>query len=94
MKSMCSCERVRRRRRRSATLSSSEDCFTKREKKLDFHPHCMPASGAMGPSRMTFLKEVYGRAKNTDKFLMSQKCALKHTGLGVSCIFACDSETA
>ena len=33
----------------------------------------------MGPSMMAFLKEVYGRAKEADKILMSQKPALKYT---------------
>ena len=33
----------------------------------------------MGPSMVAVLKEVYGRAKETDKFLMSQQPALKHT---------------
>ncbi len=33
----------------------------------------------MGPSMVAFLKEVYGRAKEADKFLMSQQPALKHT---------------
>ena len=33
----------------------------------------------MGPSMVAFLKEVYGRAKEDDKFLMSQQPALKHS---------------
>jgi len=33
----------------------------------------------MGPSVVAFLKEVYGRAKEADKFLMSQQPALKHS---------------
>ena len=33
----------------------------------------------MGPSMGAFLKEVYGRAKEADKFLMSQQPALKHS---------------
>ena len=33
----------------------------------------------MGPSMVAFLKEVYGRAKEADKFQMSQKPALKHS---------------
>ena len=33
----------------------------------------------MGPSMVTFLKEVYGRAKEAYKFLMSQQPALKHS---------------
>jgi len=44
-----------------------------------FTPIVMSACGAMGPSMVAFLKEVYGRAKATDKFLMSQQPALKHT---------------
>jgi hypothetical protein len=42
-------------------------------------PIVMSACGAMGPSMVAFLKEVYGRAKEADKFLMSQQPALKHT---------------
>ena len=33
----------------------------------------------MGPSMVPFLKEVYGLAKNADKFLMSQQPALKYS---------------
>ncbi len=33
----------------------------------------------MGPSMVTFLKEVYGRAKEADKFLMSQQPALRYS---------------
>jgi len=33
----------------------------------------------MGPSMVDFLKEVYGRAKEADKFLKSQELELKHT---------------
>ena len=33
----------------------------------------------MGPSMVAFLKEVYGRAKEADKFLMSQQPALRHS---------------
>ena len=33
----------------------------------------------MGPSMVAFLKEVYGRAKEADTILMSQKPALKYT---------------
>ena len=39
----------------------------------------MSACGAMGPSMVTFLKEVYGLAKGADKFLMSQQPALKYS---------------
>ena len=39
----------------------------------------MSACGAMGPSMVAFLKEVYGRAKSADKFLMSQQSALKYS---------------
>ena len=39
----------------------------------------MSACRAMGPSMVVFLKEVYGRAKEADKFLMSQQPALNHT---------------
>ena len=43
-----------------------------------FTPIVMLACGAMGPSMVFFLKEVYGRAKGADKFLMSQQPALKY----------------
>ena len=33
----------------------------------------------MGPSMVAFLKDVYGRAKGADKFLMSQQPALKYS---------------
>ena len=33
----------------------------------------------MGPSMVAFLKEVCGRAKEADKFLMSLQPALKHS---------------
>ena len=33
----------------------------------------------MGPSMVAFLEEVYGRAKEAEKFLMSQQPALKHS---------------
>ena len=33
----------------------------------------------MGPSMVAFLKEVYGRAKEADEFLMSQQPTLKQT---------------
>ena len=39
----------------------------------------MSVYGAMGPSMVALLKEVYGRAKEADKFNMSQQPALKHT---------------
>ncbi len=39
----------------------------------------MSACGAMGPSMAAFLKQAYGRAKDADKFLMSQQPALKYT---------------
>ena len=32
----------------------------------------------MGPSMVAFLKGVYGRAKEVDKFLMSHQPALRH----------------
>ena len=44
-----------------------------------FTPIVMSACGAMGPSMVAFLKEVYGRVKEADKFLMSQQPALKHS---------------
>jgi hypothetical protein len=44
-----------------------------------FTPIVMSACGAMGPSMVAFLKEVYGRAKEADKFLMSQQPALRHS---------------
>ena len=33
----------------------------------------------MGPSIVAFLKEVYGRAKEADKFLMSQQPSLRYS---------------
>ena len=39
----------------------------------------MSACGAMGPSMVAFLKEVYGRAREADKFLMLQQPALRHS---------------
>ena len=39
----------------------------------------MSACGAVGPSMVAFLKEVYGRAKEADKFLMSRQPAQKHS---------------
>ena len=39
----------------------------------------MSACGDMGPSMIAFLKEVYGRAKEADKFLMSQQPALRYS---------------
>ena len=44
-----------------------------------FTPIVMSACGAMGPSMVAFLKEVYGRAKGADKFLMSQQPAFKYS---------------
>ena len=44
-----------------------------------FTPIVMSACGAMGPSMVAFLKHAYGRAKDADKFLMSQRPALKNT---------------
>ena len=44
-----------------------------------FTPIVMSACGAMGPSMVAFLKHAYGRAKDADKFLMSQQPALKYT---------------
>ena len=45
----------------------------------NFTPIVMSACGAMGPSMVAFLKEVYGRAKEADRFLMSRQPALKHS---------------
>ena len=42
-------------------------------------PIVMSACGAIGPSMVAFLKHAYGRAKDADKFLMSQQPALKNT---------------
>jgi len=39
----------------------------------------MSVYGAMGPSMVAFLKEVYGRAKEAGQFLMSQQPALRHS---------------
>ena len=44
-----------------------------------FTPVVVSACGAMGPSMVAFLKVAYGRAKEADKFLMSQQQTLKHT---------------
>ena len=44
-----------------------------------FTPIVMLACGAMGPSKEAFLKEVYGRAKEADKFLISQQPALRYS---------------
>ncbi len=44
-----------------------------------FTPIVMSACGAMGPSMVVFLKHAFGRAKDADKFLMSQQPALKYT---------------
>ena len=38
-----------------------------------FTPIVMSACGAMGPSMVAFLKEVYGRAKEADKFLKKKQ---------------------
>ena len=35
-------------------------------------PIVMSACGTMGPSMVAFLKEVYGRAKEADKFISGQ----------------------
>jgi len=47
-----------------------------------FTPIVMSACRAMGPSMVAFLKEVYGRAKETDKFFMSQQSVLKQSTRG------------
>ena len=61
-------------------MALSEDCLTKREITLFSPPSlCASACGAMGPSMVAFLKKAYGRAKDADKFLMSQQPALKYT---------------
>ena len=44
-----------------------------------FTPIVMSACGAMGPSMVAFLLEVYGRAKEADKFLMSPQGAAAST---------------
>ena len=44
-----------------------------------FTPIVMSACGAIEPSMVAFLKEVYDRAKGADKFLMSQQPALKYS---------------
>ena len=44
-----------------------------------FTPVVLSAYEDMGPSMVAFLKDVYGRAKDADKFLMSRQPALKHT---------------
>ena len=50
------------------------------ENNIIFTPIVMSACGAMGPSMVAFLKEVYGRAKEADKFLMSRQPALSTRG--------------
>ena len=42
-----------------------------------FTPIVISTCGAMGPSMVAFLKEVYSRAKEANKLLMSQQPALK-----------------
>ena len=74
MGSTRSCERVRRT---SAIIASSRGCLTRREAAL-FSPPLLSACGAMGPSMEAFLTEVYGRAKEADKYFMSQQPALRH----------------
>ena len=44
-----------------------------------FTPIVMSVCVAMGPSMVAFLKEIYGQAKEADKFLMSRQPALKHS---------------
>jgi hypothetical protein len=44
-----------------------------------FYTIVMSACGAIGPSMVACLKEVYGRTKEVDKFLMSRQPALKHS---------------
>ena len=39
----------------------------------------MSASGAMGPSMIAFLQDVYARAKEADKFDMRQQSELRFT---------------
>jgi len=59
-------------------LSSIRHCTFKKEF-VSALPICMLFCKSMGPSMVAFLIEVYGRAKEADKFLMSQQPALKHT---------------
>jgi hypothetical protein len=44
-----------------------------------FTPIVMSASGAMGPSMIAFLQDVYERAKEADKFDMRQQSELRFT---------------
>ena len=44
-----------------------------------FTPIVMSASGAMGPSMIAFLQDVYARAKEADKFDMRQQSELRFT---------------
>ena len=44
-------------------MTKSEDCWTRRE---------ISSCGALGPSMVAFLKEVFGQAKGADKFLKWQ----------------------
>ena len=58
-------------------LGSAVDFFE--EGQHYFHPYRYVSLWSYGPSMVAFLKEVYGRAKEADKFLMSQQPALKHS---------------
>jgi len=81
MGSMRSCERMRTKsatiasmRTKSAAIASSGGGLRRREVTL-----ISPPSLCYGPSKVSFLKEIYDRSKEADKFLMSLQFALKHS---------------
>jgi len=68
-----SCERGGKKRNHSAV----QRLLIEAGNNIIFTPVVVLACGAMDPSMVAFLKEVYGRAKEADKFLMLQQPALK-----------------
>ena len=61
-------------------MALSEDCLTKREITLFSPPSlCQPVELWVPRWAVAFLKQADGRAKDADKFLMSQQPALKYT---------------
>ena len=70
-----SCERGGKKRNHSAV----QRLLIEAGNNIIFTPVVVSACGAMGPSMVAFLKVAYGRAKEADKFLMSQQQTLKHT---------------
>ena len=75
-----SCERVRTKKRNHGVV---QRLLNEAGNNTIFTPIVMSSCGAtstsMGPSMVAFLKGVYGRAKEADKFLVSQQPALRHT---------------